>query len=134
VIGIKWIAMMKVEGIDHVALAVRDVEASVVWYRDVLGLGRMHEDAWGNHPAVMGTGNTSVALFPQGSSGSQDQPARGFRHLAFRVAATDFQAARVAVEAAVVRCQYADHGVAESIYFLDPDGNQIEVTAYRDAG
>ena len=124
--------MFQVEGIDHVALTVRDVEASVAWYRNVLGLGRMHEDAWGNHPAVVGTGNTSVALFPAGRpSSSSTARTRGFRHLAFRVDAGNFAAARRSLEDAGVRYEFADHGISESIYFADPDGNEIELTTYR---
>ncbi len=56
--------MFEIEGIDHVALLVRDVEESVRWYRDVLGLRRLYEDVWGSYPAVVGTGGTSLALFP----------------------------------------------------------------------
>jgi catechol 2,3-dioxygenase-like lactoylglutathione lyase family enzyme len=124
--------MIQVEGIDHVALTVRDVEASVAWYRDVLGLGRMHEAAWGSHPAVVGTGGTSVALFQERpASSSSGGRTLGFRHLAFRVDAGNFSSARSSLESAGVRYEFADHGISQSIYFEDPDGNEIELTTYQ---
>src|SRR5215469_16239904 len=49
--------LMKLECLDHVTL-------SVAWYRDVLGLERLHHDAWGDRPAVVGAGGTGLALFP----------------------------------------------------------------------
>ena len=52
--------MFQTEGIDHVALLVRDVEASVRWYSDVLGLRRMYQEVWGSFPAVVGTGGSST--------------------------------------------------------------------------
>ncbi len=54
--------MPELEGIDHVALAVRDVPSSVRWYQEVLGLERLHEQAWGDYPAVVGIGGTAIAL------------------------------------------------------------------------
>jgi catechol 2,3-dioxygenase-like lactoylglutathione lyase family enzyme len=56
--------VIRLESIDHVALAVRDVEASARWYVDVLGLSRLHQDVWGSFPAVVGAGGTALALFP----------------------------------------------------------------------
>jgi hypothetical protein len=40
----------ELEGLDHIAIVVRDVKASVAWYRSTLGLSRFHEDAWGRLP------------------------------------------------------------------------------------
>ncbi len=56
--------MFKLDGLDHVALTVRDVARSVAWYQDVLGLERAHEDVWGDIPAFVLTGNSGLALFP----------------------------------------------------------------------
>jgi catechol 2,3-dioxygenase-like lactoylglutathione lyase family enzyme len=36
--------MLHVKHIDHVALTVKDVERSIKWYRDVLGLERRHQE------------------------------------------------------------------------------------------
>ena len=66
--------MFQIQQLDHVALTVRDVERSVQWYLQVLGLVRLHEDVWGTFPAVVGRGGTSLALFPV----SSDNPAGPF--------------------------------------------------------
>ena len=45
----------KLDGLDHVALRVQNVEASVAWYRDVLGLEPMFEGIWEGPPRFLGT-------------------------------------------------------------------------------
>ena len=69
--------MLRVEGIDHVALTVRDVPRSVAWYRDVLGLERQYEEVWGDFPAVVGAGTTALALFP--ARGPDPRPSGGVK-------------------------------------------------------
>ena len=55
---------MELEGIDHVAMSVRDVEAAANWYIDVLGFKRRYEGMWDGIPVFIGKGTTSIALFP----------------------------------------------------------------------
>ena len=50
--------------IDHVALTVTDLEKSIAWYQDVLGLERRYRETWGDCPAMLCAGSTCVALFP----------------------------------------------------------------------
>src|SRR5438874_12812904 len=56
---------MELEGIDHVALAVRDVEEAAKWYADVLGLERRYEGMWDGMLTFIGKGHTGIALFPR---------------------------------------------------------------------
>ena len=55
---------MQLEGIDHVAMGVRDIERSAKWYIDVLGFERLHDGMWNGVPTFIGKGNTGIALFP----------------------------------------------------------------------
>ena len=55
---------MQLQGIDHVAIGVRDIERSAKWYIDVLGFERLHEGMWNGVPTFIGKGNTGIALFP----------------------------------------------------------------------
>ena len=55
---------MQLEGIDHVAVGVRDIEQSAKWYIEVLGFERLHEGMWDGVPTFIGKGNTGIALFP----------------------------------------------------------------------
>ena len=122
------------DGIDHVALAVRDVELSARWYCDVLGLERRYQEAWGNHPAVVGIGTTSLALFPVAGPSPQPRPGRDvltMRHLAFRASRREFDQARTTLAARGMAIEQQNHGIAHSIYFHDPDGHEIEITTYE---
>ncbi len=67
----------KLDHIDHVALTVRDVKRSVAWYREVLGLERRYEEAWGDSPAVVCAGVTCLALFPAATNDPEPPPGRG---------------------------------------------------------
>lgn len=125
--------MFKVECIDHVALLVRDVEASVRWYQEVLGLERLYQEVWGSFPAVVGTGGTSLALFPVAGANPHPPPGRDtlcMRHVAFRVDRTNFRAAQDALRERGIAFELQDHQAAHSIYFADPDGHQLEITTY----
>ncbi len=50
-----------VDCIDHVEVFVRDIEVSVRWYTNVLGLVEIHR--WEPHPVMIGAGDTKLALF-----------------------------------------------------------------------
>src|SRR6266516_3355288 len=63
---------MQLEGIDHVALAVRDVERSANWYIEVLGFERLHEGMWNGVPTFIGKGNTGIRCSPR--SRRQNRP------------------------------------------------------------
>ena len=117
-------------GLDHVALSVRDQERSETWYRDVLGLERVHEDAWGTVPVMMVAGGTGVALF-RAREGEDGKPAVRILHVAFRVDRANFDAARAELETRGLAVTFQDHDVAQSIYFEDPDGHQLELTTYE---
>jgi catechol 2,3-dioxygenase-like lactoylglutathione lyase family enzyme len=119
--------------LDHVAIAVRDVERSVDWYRDVLGLDRRYE-VLGNHPAMVGSGTTCVALFPVAGDDPSPLPGReviAMRHLAFRAGRKEFEQAQIELRAPGIEFSFQDHDVSHSIYFRDPDGHQLEITTYE---
>ena len=126
--------MFQLEGIDHVALAVRDVERSARWYQDVLGLSRLHREVWGSFPAVVGVGTTSLALFPVASGRPDGPPGREticVRHVAFRVDRRNFERAQAELRARGIELEFQDHQIAHSIYLRDPDGHQLEITTYE---
>lgn len=125
--------MIQLECLDHVALLVRDVECSVQWYREVLGLDRVHEDVWGSFPAVVGKGGTSLALFPVGTPNPNPPPDHDtlcVRHIAFRVDSTNFLIAQGELTRLGLAFDLQDHRIAHSIYFRDPDGHLLEITTY----
>src|ERR1700737_3162592 len=59
---------MELEGIDHVAISVRNVERSAQWYIDILGFEHRHKGVWDGVPTFIGKGKTAIALFPANSN------------------------------------------------------------------
>jgi catechol 2,3-dioxygenase-like lactoylglutathione lyase family enzyme len=124
---------MQLEGIDHVALAVRDVEQSAQWYIDVLGFERRYDGLWEGIPTFIGKGNTAIALFPIREVDSRPAVRVGkidMLHLAFRADRKNFIAAQDELKRRGIKFQFQDHEISHSIYFDDPDGHQLEITTY----
>ncbi|MFL6529806.1 MAG: VOC family protein [Chthoniobacterales bacterium] len=127
-------AMFELEGIDHVALAVRDVGQTLRWYVDVLGFEHLHQGMWDGVPVFVGKGTTALALFParEGAREPSGRPDHiGMLHLAFRATRKEFGAAQTELRQRDIIFQSEDHEISESIYFADLDGNRLEITTYE---
>jgi catechol 2,3-dioxygenase-like lactoylglutathione lyase family enzyme len=123
---------MELEGIDHVALSVCDVERAAQWYIDVLGFERRHEGMWDGVPFFIGKGTTSLALFPVDSrSKSSNRSDVRMLHLALRANHQNFLAAQEELERRGIKFEFQDHEISHSIYFRDPDGHHLEITTYE---
>ncbi len=125
---------MELEGIDHVAMSVRDVERAAQWYIDVLGFERRYEGMWDGIPVFIGKGTTAIALFPVRSNEISTSATRGevqMLHLAFRANRKNFLAAQDELKQRGVRFEFQDHEISHSIYFQDPDGHRLEITTYE---
>lgn len=120
--------------IGHVHLKVSNLERSIAFYRDVMGLEL--QERFGDQAAFLSAGgyhhhiglNTWSSL--DGPPASRRSP--GLYHVAFLYPdRADLAFAYANVINSGVRIEgAADHGVSEAIYFSDPDGNGIEI--YRD--
>lgn len=124
---------MKLDGLDHIALSVRDVEESAKWYIEVLGLERQHEGRWNGAPTFVGKGSTGIALFPA----RDDERGNGARakmrmlHFALRADRENFVRAQRELKERGISFHFEDHGISHSIYFRDPDGHELEITTYE---
>ena len=112
-----------ITGLNHLTLAVSDLDRSVAFYSELLGFSvRMR----GPSSAYLEAGTLWLALIldPEVRRG----PLAEYSHAAFNVAASDVGvlAARL-TNAGVARWQ--DSGGAESFYFVDPDGHKLELHA-----
>ncbi|GAB2176610.1 VOC family protein [Dongia sp. agr-C8] len=118
-----------VKKVGHVVLNVRDPEASARWYKDVLG---MIETARGEGGIFLSFGEQDhdIALFsaPPGA-----QPSKlGLQHVGMEIegGAEELRAHYAHLLANDVKItEIADHGIAWGVYFLDLDGNELEVFA-----
>jgi catechol 2,3-dioxygenase-like lactoylglutathione lyase family enzyme len=125
--------LMRLEGIDHVALAVRDIERSADWYVEVLGFERRYQEMWDGIPTFIGKGNTAIALFPADPNARSTSSTRGnirMLHLAFRADRDGFVAAQQELKKCGIKFEFQDHEISHSIYFRDPDGHHLEITTY----
>jgi catechol 2,3-dioxygenase-like lactoylglutathione lyase family enzyme len=124
---------MDLTGIDHVAIAVRNVAASAQWYIDVLGFEPRYEGMWDGIPAFIGKGVTAIALFPSREDSAEAGKTRarsGMLHLAFGTTAAGFSAAQEELKQRGIEFEFQDHEISHSIYFRDPDGHALEITTY----
>jgi catechol 2,3-dioxygenase len=123
--------MVEVRQLGHVVLKVRDRERSEHFYENVLGLpiaARMDAPPMtfftlGNHHDF-----AIVAVGADGPDAAPNSP--GLFHVAFKVGDSidDLRLAKAHLDSHGVEIDgISDHTVSQSIYFHDPDGNQIEV-------
>jgi len=113
-----------VTGVDFVAVATADYEASATFYGEVLGLPFVKR--WGKMPAgEFQAGNLTLAVMQSDAFGQE------FRQhglpVAFQV--DDVAAAREALEAQGVQfvSETFDSGVCHQAIFLDPAGNSLDL-------
>jgi len=125
--------MFELEGLDHVALAVRDVEHSADWYVEVLGFERRFQGMWEGVPVFVARDKTALALFPAGSDRANPPPRKslGMLHLAMRADRRNFIAAQRELTRRGIAFHFRDHEISHSIYFRDPDGIELEITTYE---
>jgi catechol 2,3-dioxygenase len=122
--------------IGHVHLKVSDLDRSLTFYRDVLGFDLVQRLP-DNSAAFLSAGgyHHHIALNTWQSLGGTPAPARhtGLYHLAIRYENRRDLAVAVKrlLDAGIRLHGVADHGVSESIYLADPDGNGVELTRDR---
>lgn len=124
-----------VSQIDHVEVFVSDLERSLKWYADTLGLTEVRR--WEPEPILIGAGDTYLALFRARSGLPNIQgtrpipPPYRWHRVAWRVSAQGFVEAIRHLQTQQVKLRGpVDHVGAVSIYFNDPDGNALEITTY----
>ncbi len=124
-------ANFKLDFLDHVAILVKDIDASVAWYEKVLGLKRYQLKKWGEFPIFMLSGKTGIALFPANT----DDPilevtSKNVKidHFAFQVSQEAFAKARKHYESLNLTYDFQDHHYFHSMYTKDLDGHVVELT------
>ena len=119
------------QSIDHVAIRAMDVEASVDWYRKVLGLIRYEIPEWKPYPVFMMGKGFGVAIFPATDGPAPtDLKRRMVRidHFAFKISREDFDAALKHYDQLGLSYNVQDHTYFHSVYTNDPDGHTVELT------
>ena len=139
-------------GIHHTALSVKDMERSLTFYRDLLGMKVLSDQTWasssGSNPkpekildlknpaarqAMLLCGNCHIELFefssPEPAPMAEDRPVNdhGYTHFSLDVTDVDVEYERLLEAGVTFHCPPINLGPqCRTTYGRDPDGNVIE--------
>ena len=132
--------VVRVSGFDHLVLRCRDVDVTLAWYQDVLGLDGVRVEEWragaAPFPSVRIDAGTIVDLVPALDDPTGEGPAP-IGHLDHLCLVAD----RASVEAIAADAdgygvidgpdeRYGARGIGMSVYLRDPDGTTVEIRHY----
>ena len=122
---------LRVTGLDHVVLNVADVERSLSFYCDELGLAGERVEEWRRgeilFPSVRIDASTIIDLLAAVRTGENAD------HLCLVVEPVDLEAIRASGRFEVVdgpAIRFGARGDGTSLYVKDPDGNTVELRHY----
>ena len=132
--------LVKITELDHIVLRVRDVERSLQFYRDVLGLDPERVEQWRageiRFPSVRLNADTIIDLFATDQAPIGKEGARNQDHFCMVIEPTDMDALKSKFEEIEVEIQagpgkrWGSHGDGISLYIYDPDDNVVELRHY----
>ena len=132
--------LVKITELDHIVLRVKDVETSLRFYSETLGLKTERVDQWRvgeiRFPSVRLNDDTIIDFFatdqgPIGRDGVRNQD-----HFCMVIEPTDMEGLKTKFEALRVDIQagpgkrWGSHGDGISLYIYDPDDNVVELRHY----
>jgi catechol 2,3-dioxygenase-like lactoylglutathione lyase family enzyme len=111
-----------ITGINHVTLSVRDVDESVAFYTETLGLTTLARWPKG---AYLLAGSLWVALVLDGDV--RTAPLPEYTHIAFSVPPEQFEGLCGRIRASGAAIWQENWTEGESLYFLDPNSHKLEI-------
>ncbi len=120
---------MRVTGLDHVVVNCADVERSLAWYCDRLGLEPVRVEEWRRgdllFPSVRLNAHTIIDLLPAARTGEN------VNHFCLVIEPEDLDALAAGFpRSRRVDGNFGAQGYGASLYVTDPDGNTIELKVY----
>lgn len=126
---------MKVLGIDHVAINVRDLNRSLEFYTKVIGLPVTQREY--SKPGIeyfLDCGDSLIGLIQGNDSEGKhllQDGGLGGNHVSFRVETKNFDRIVEEIKKLGLTITYVKKREKSwSVYFLDPDDNKLEMTAW----
>ena len=132
--------LVTITEMDHIVLRVKDVEESLRFYSELLGLPVERVDQWRagevRFPSVRINADTIIDLFASDQETISKEGARNQDHYCMVIEPTDMEALKASFEALGVEIQagpgkrWGSHGDGISLYIYDPDNNVVELRHY----
>jgi catechol-2,3-dioxygenase len=122
-----------VKALGEIALRVNNLEQMQNFYQSVLGLEVLGgsetavllkiADGYRGHTQVLGLFDRSVPVSPEGTT---------VDHIAFTIAIEDYESELHRLESLGLEVEVREHGWVKwrSLYFHDPEGNEVELVCY----
>ena len=117
--------------LDHVVLRCRDIETTLAWYQDNLGLAPVRVEEWRAgevlFPSLRVNARTIIDLLPGDSADGR------LDHICLVVAPVDLDALATSGRFEVIdgpAPRYGARGDGTSLYVRDPDGLTVELRCY----
>lgn len=122
---------MDLRRIDHFAITVKDLPASAAWYEKAFGFEVIHRftRTW-----MVGNDRIRIGLMnrPEAQPVDDLDNKIAFQHAAFLIDVDGLERAQIALNELEIPFEGPeDTGIAFSIFVTDPDGHQLEITAYH---
>ncbi|MFM2481713.1 fosfomycin resistance glutathione transferase [Celerinatantimonas sp. YJH-8] len=108
-----------IRGLNHITIAVSDLERSIVFYRELLGFKGHVKWASG---AYLSAGDLWLCL-----SCDEPRPSQDYTHIALDIEAADFSDFCKRAKSAGIRQWKENSSEGRSVYILDPDGHRLEI-------
>jgi lactoylglutathione lyase len=133
----KWIKNLvssntMITGIDHVAIAVSDMDRSIQFYSEVLGLSLLEDgrNEGGKKKSFLGTKDHTLIALTEDKKLNRDksQIVESVAHVAFKVDDVE-KASKLLRERGVnfIEEKVEKDGKIKAYHFLDPDGLELEI-------
>lgn len=133
--SVRRVVAIQIDGFDHLVLCCADVEMSLRYYVDELGMAPVRVDEWRGgtvpFPSVRVSDDVVIDLVEAGDT----SPGRNVDHFCLVAPASTVSA--IAADGDRFRLQegpvprFGARGTGTSVYLLDPDDNTIEVRTYQ---
>jgi catechol 2,3-dioxygenase-like lactoylglutathione lyase family enzyme len=130
--------MAAIVGLIEVVLMVEDIARSVAFYRDVLGLEVISPPGIPVKFLRVGAERSGVpqqiVLIPRPLAAAEPLVrTKALHHIGLEVALSDFEAERTRLAGLGYELRTGQHPFmpVDAIYVDDPDGNEIEIAAWR---
>lgn len=120
-----------IKGIDHVAIVVSDIDKSITYYTETLGLRLLHDgrNKDDHKKSFLGTKSRTLVALTEDKNRTHHDPSgvEGVSHVAFLVGDVEKAADMLRAKGVEFIEEKTDKTGMKAYHFLDPDGLELEI-------